>query len=134
MLTKHPNTRSQLLKDISTLHGAPDFEDELAVFVISFNNSTHSRAQAWKRIGEVLFLFRSLPIWTKIKFLHQNPHSTALTEVVHDVAHCKPAYTTAKQREISACFDTVLVQTGQKTQNGGVNGMWLTINPVGVYY
>ncbi|KAH8100281.1 hypothetical protein BXZ70DRAFT_938839 [Cristinia sonorae] len=65
--------------------------------------------------------FGSLALFHKLRFAIPSPQPWIDANDIQDVAHCRPGYTDRQGREISARFDTVLVNLGQG-ENVGVKG------------
>jgi len=109
-MTQNPTLWRVSFKDVTYKYGATDFQDLLGDFLAHLKKP-HLSEQALCNHGEnTLIRFHCIPVFHKIKFTNRDG-------AVIDSVHIQLEQVGTHGRIIPACFDTVLVWTGQQPGN-----------------
>jgi hypothetical protein len=109
-ITKHPTARAVTVDRLVEAYGAIYFRPALARFIALTNDPSLSRAQLEGKLRSIRMPFRSVPVWHRIKFLHDDPASKAT--MTADVIHVRPSSVDSRGRRVPSRFDTALVNEG----------------------
>jgi Plavaka transposase len=127
-MTKFPTVRAVPVDQLVEIYGATYFRPALARFIALANDPSLSRAQLEAKLQSIRILFRSVPVWHRIKYLREDPVSSATTTA--DSIHVRPSTTDSHGRRVPGRFDTALVNegTGEAT---GIEGKLVRVFALG---
>jgi hypothetical protein len=114
--SKTPSVRKVALEALETDYGAQHFRAALRRFVLLTNSPDLTRVQVERRLWDVCFHFRHLPVWHKIKFLRTELY-TGRTQTV-DFIHAYPQRFDVRGHAVPCRFDTVLINDGTGGETG----------------
>ncbi|KAI9429387.1 hypothetical protein H4582DRAFT_2089339 [Lactarius indigo] len=106
-MAQHPTVKAVSFEELAERYGATDFQDCLADFVAQLNHPGASAAVLRARAADTLLLFRTVPVFHRIKFTSSG--SSGNSEVVDSVV-VRPEQNDARGRTIPSRFDTILVR------------------------
>lgn len=113
-MTKWP-TANISMDEIAEEYGATFFRDALARYVVESTNPNITHAQREHIASNVIFPFRKVPVFHKIKIVDSENASTV------DSIHVQPARRDKYGKPVSSRFDTCVVKVGE-AQDIGVTG------------
>jgi len=116
-MTQNPTLRAVSFEDIGCIYSAVNFQDLLGDFIAKLRDPHISDRSLHDCGVNTWILFHHVPIFHKIKFMDSDG-------AIVDSAHIRPEQLDTHGRIIPACFDTVLLRTGQQPDN--VHGMFLS--------
>ena len=127
-MTKFPTVRAVPVDQLVEIYGATYFRPALARFIALANDPSLSRAQLEAKLQSIRIPFRSVPVWHRIKYLREDPVSSATTTA--DSIHVRPSTTDSHGRRVPGRFDTALVNegTGEAT---GIEGKLVRVFALG---
>ena len=108
VLTRYPSETGINFEGLLNRHGALDFQDALADFIVQHNYPGLSAAMAQRRANNTLLPFRRVSVFHKVKFV--NPEVPDVGTV--DAVHIRPEVRSRRGHTIPGRFDTVLVKNG----------------------
>ena len=114
--SRTPSLRKVALETLETEYGAPYFRAALRCFILLTNSPDLTRGQIERRLWDVHFHFRHLPVWHKIKFLRTDVY-TGRTQTV-DSIHAYPQRSDVRGRPVPCRFDTALINDGTGGETG----------------
>jgi hypothetical protein len=106
-MTRNPSKKCVYFDTLASDHGALDFQDTLADFIVQLNYPGASRGALAAHAHNTHIPFSHVPVYHKIKFTKSG--ELKQSEIV-DVIHVRPEHEESHGRIIPARFDTVLVQ------------------------
>ena len=128
MITKWPSVKALSFEAAASQYGVPHLRDALARFVVSYRDPTLSHAEIKRTSLNVPFHFRKVEAYHKLKFLLEDTQQLGIMDMVHDVAHARPARHDKLGRPVPGRFDTVLINDGSGGRSG-VQGMLFASHP-----
>ena len=122
-MAKKPSIQSVSFTDLANNYGALYFQDSLADFIAQRNHPNASAASVRACSRDMLFMFRSVAIFHKIKFVKDQPDSSnsKLGHETVDCIHARPEQNDPGGRFIPRRFDTALIRVN--SHNNGLRGM-----------
>jgi Plavaka transposase len=115
-MTKHPTVRAVPVNRLVEVYGATYFHLALARFIALANDPNLSHTQLEAKLCSIRIPFRAVPVWHRIKYLHEDPISK--TTVTSDSIHVQPSTTDSHGCMVPGHFDTVLVNEGMGGDTG----------------
>jgi hypothetical protein len=109
-MSKHPSVRNVPLETMETEYGAEHFRAVLRRYIVLSNSPHLTTAQVERRLWDIHFPFRHLPVYHRIKYSRTQPY-TGLTQIV-DSIHAYPRRHDVRDRPIPGRFDTALINEG----------------------
>ncbi|KAI9451738.1 hypothetical protein BJY52DRAFT_1154329 [Lactarius psammicola] len=105
-LATHPSEKGVTFEGLFNRHGAIDFQDALADFIVQHNYPGLSAGVARRRADNTLLPFRRVSVFHKVKFTNHLDTGTV------DVLHIRPEARDHHRNAIPKRFDTALVKHG----------------------
>ena len=118
-VAKHPSAWAVSLDHLEREYRAVFFRVALRCFIARSNEPHLTAAQLEQKLWNVRLPFRKVPMWHKIKYLHQDPFTKIMSTA--DSIHVWPSTTDKWSHPVPGRFDTALINDGTGG-NTGVQG------------
>jgi hypothetical protein len=112
-MTKHPSKKNVKFSTLISDYGAYSFRNALAQFIVQCQNPTLCGAQLQAKMTNIQFPFNAVHVYNRIKYTSYDPYIVQGSNIsVVDAIHAQPARKNNHDYDVSAQFDTALVNDG----------------------